>query len=55
MAKIHQEVILIKLNKLVRDNEETATIAGPDVVESLQAVAQELAGAGIIVEVELVE
>lgn len=55
MAKIQEEVIIVKLSKLVRDGDSGDRIATQDLAESLQAVAQELAGSGIIVEVEQVE
>lgn len=52
MAKIHEELIVIKLSKLVKDSAEpAATLAGADVVQSLEAVAQELVGDSVIVEV----
>lgn len=52
MAKIYEEIIVIKLSKLTRDDAaESGVIAGPDVTQSLEAVAQELVGSGVIVEV----
>ena len=51
MAKIHEEVIVITLSKLIKDNEtETAQIASEDVVSALASVAEELLGSGVIVE-----
>ena len=52
MAKIHEEIVVIKLSKLVRDSDAGSEIATPDIVAALQSVAEELAGAGVIVEVE---
>lgn len=53
MAKIYEEVVVIKLSKLVKDKDgDTHLIATNDVCENLQAVAEELLGAGVIVEVE---
>jgi len=51
MAKIHEEIIVIKMSKLVRDTEETSGIADADTVASLEAVVQELVGAGVVVEI----
>ena len=52
MAKIYEEIIVIKLSKLIRDDaSESGAIAGADVTSSLEAVAQELVGSGVIVEV----
>lgn len=52
MAKIHEEIIIIKVSKLVKDTDAPAAIANDELVSSLGAVAEELAGAGVIVEVE---
>jgi len=52
MAKIIEDVVLIKFSKIVKDNgKDQAQIAGPDVQQALEQVAQELVGEGIIVEV----
>jgi len=52
MAKIQEEVIVIKLSKLVKDNGDVAIIATDDIISALASVAEELAGVGIIVEAE---
>jgi len=52
MAKIHEEIVVIKLSKLVKDTDVDTEIASDDIVLALQSVAEELTGAGIIVEVE---
>lgn len=52
MAKIHEEVVLIKLSKLVKDSDAGGEIATDDIVAALQSVAEELAGAGVVVEAE---
>jgi len=51
MAKIHEELIVIKLSKLHKDDEKTSEIVGDEVAASLEAVVQELVGTGVIVEV----
>jgi hypothetical protein len=51
MAKIQEQMIVIKLSRLVKDSDDTsAGIANDEVVSSLEAVAQELVGDGVIVE-----
>jgi hypothetical protein len=52
MAKIHEEIIIIKLSKLVKEGTDVATVATDDVVAALASVAEELAGSGVIVEAE---
>jgi hypothetical protein len=52
MAKIHEEIVVIKFSKLVKDSDTVEVIANDELVTSLGAVAEELAGAGIIVEIE---
>jgi len=52
MAKIVEDVVVIKFSKIVKESEKgSANIAGPDVQQALEQVAQELVGEGIIVEV----
>lgn len=53
MAQIHEEVVVIKLSKLIKDKSENAgMIANNDVCAALEQVAQELVGDAVIVEVE---
>lgn len=55
MAKIHEEVVIIKLSKLVKDDHAApdAALASADTVAALEQVAQELVDKGVVVEVEL--
>ena len=50
MAKVHEEVIIITLSKLVKNDEALGVVATDDLVAALESVAEELAGAGVIVE-----
>ena len=52
MAKIHEEIVVIKLSKLVKDGAVTAEIANEEMISALNSVVEELAGTGIIVEVD---
>jgi hypothetical protein len=53
MAKIIEDVIVIKFSKIVKNSDdETSAIAGTDVQQALEQVAQELVGNGVVVEVE---
>ena len=52
MAKIHEEVIIIKLSKLVKESDSAATVVSEDLIAALSTVAEELAGTGVVVEIE---
>ena len=52
MAKLHEEVIVIKVSKLLKDSDSEPIILDNDTVISIEAVIQELAGAGALVEVQ---
>ncbi len=52
MAKMIEEVIVIKLSKLVKDSDPAGDIVSEDAQLALEQVAQELAGSGVLVEVE---
>lgn len=56
MAQIHEEVIVIKVSKLVKsgtvDAESLRDIANEEVISALEQVVQELVGDSVVVEVE---
>lgn len=52
MAKVHTEVIIVKISKLVKDNDNQSVIASDEIKNSLEAIVQELVGENIIVEIE---
>jgi hypothetical protein len=52
MAKIHTESVVLTLSKLVKDSDAGGEIATADIVAALQSVAEELAGAGVVVEAD---
>jgi hypothetical protein len=56
MAKIQSQSIVITLNKLVKDsdNDVNESLANAELVAALEQVAQELAGNGIVVELQVV-
>jgi len=55
MAKIVENVIIIKFSKLAKDLSDNSTILNEGVAEALEQVAQELVGDSIIVEVEKIQ
>ena len=50
MAKLNEEMIVIKISELLKDSDESRTILDADMCANLEAVIQELAGAGKLVE-----
>jgi hypothetical protein len=52
MAKMIEDVLVIKLSKLVKDSDSSENIINEDIQVALEQVAQELAGNGVLVEVE---
>lgn len=53
MAKIVEELIVVKLSKLVKNEQDSdIKLASNDTVAALEQVVQELVGDNIIVEVE---
>ena len=52
MAKIYEEIVVIKLSKLIREDAAAEPIASDDIITALQQVAEELTGTGVIVEAE---
>lgn len=56
MAKIVEDVVVIKFSKIVKDSDsESLIIANADIQTALEQVAQELVGESIVVEVEKVQ
>jgi hypothetical protein len=52
MAKIVKQTILVELSQLVKDDAPAGMdIVNNDLLSSLEAVTQELAGSGVVVEV----
>lgn len=51
MAKLQEDVLVIKISKLIRDTDEDGTALSEELISSLEAVVQELAGAGALVEI----
>jgi|TARA_R110000868_G_scaffold173921_2_gene410356 hypothetical protein len=53
MAKLQEDVLTIKLSRLIKDSDDVGTNLSPELVQSLEAVVQELAGAGVLVEINI--
>ena len=54
MAKLHEEVIVIKVSTLLKDNiTATPVLFNNETIDSLEAVVQELVGSGALVEIQV--
>jgi hypothetical protein len=51
MAKVHEEVVVITVSKLVKNTDSTTEIINDDIITALGSVAEELLGQGVVVEV----
>lgn len=51
MAKIHEEVIVITVSKLIKNDDNPGTLLTQDISTALEQVAQELLGNDVVVEV----
>tara|TARA_B100000900_G_scaffold241186_1_gene205088 strand:- start:12 stop:176 length:165 start_codon:yes stop_codon:yes gene_type:complete len=51
MAKIAETAFVVKASKLLRDNEPDQPILEEEMIQQIQAVIQELAGEGTLVEI----
>jgi hypothetical protein len=55
MAKIYEQAVVIKLSKLIKNNDEVQdSLISTETLVALEQVAQELIGSDVIVEVEVV-
>jgi hypothetical protein len=52
MAKIQEEIIVIKFSQLVKDCSDTHNIVTEELAAALVQVSEELAGPGVVVEIE---
>ena len=51
MAKIHEEIIVVKLSKLHKDSQSVGTLAGEEIANNLEAIVQQLVGDDVVVEI----
>ena len=55
MAKIHEEIIVFKLSKLVRETDQPTIIVTDELITNLTSIAGELVPDNIVIEVEQVQ
>lgn len=53
MAKIQEEIVVIRLSKIVKSSDEhPGSLTGEDFSANLEAIVQELVGETVVVEIE---
>jgi len=53
MAKLHEEVVVLKISKLLKDkDEDVGQLANSDALDALEQVSTELFGPGVMIEIE---
>lgn len=53
MAKIHEEIVVIRLSKLIKNSEDNKnSLTNKDFFVNLETIVQELVGESTIVEIE---
>ncbi len=56
MAKIQQDIVVLKVSKIVKDKEsDDFLIADMEFIKSLEQVSQELLGDSVVVEIERID
>ena len=52
MAKIHEEIAIIKLSTLVKDGTKPDPLITDSILDTISSVVEELVGKGVVVELE---
>tara|TARA_B100001287_G_scaffold102232_1_gene85879 strand:- start:1198 stop:1374 length:177 start_codon:yes stop_codon:yes gene_type:complete len=51
MAKLNEDMVVIKVSELLKDTDEQRKIMNPEIVSTIEAAVQELVGPGKLVEI----
>ena len=51
MAKIIEELVVVRFSKIVKDTEKNKSLVSAELMQTLEQVVQEIAGEAILVEV----
>jgi uncharacterized protein YccT (UPF0319 family) len=51
MAKLNEDMVVIKVSELLKDTDEQRKIMNPEIVNTIEAAVQELVGPGKLVEI----
>jgi len=52
MPKIHEEILVVKVCRLVKQGQEVDSVVTDDMLDSIANIVEELAGHSVVVEVE---
>jgi hypothetical protein len=51
MAKIIEELVIVKLSKLVRDDSDDQNLLDNKTINNIEQVVQEIVGDGVVIEI----
>jgi uncharacterized protein YccT (UPF0319 family) len=51
MAKLNEDMVVIKVSELLKDSDDNRKILNHEIVSTIEAAVQELVGAGKLVEI----
>ena len=51
MAKLNEDMVVIKVSELLKDDDKQRKIMNPEIVNTIEAAVQELVGPGKLVEI----
>ena len=51
MAKLNEDMVVIKVSELLKDTDEQRKIMNPEIVSTIEAAVQELVGPGKLIEI----
>jgi hypothetical protein len=51
MAKIIEELVIVKLSKLVRDDSDDQNLLDDKTINNIEQVVQEIVGDGVVIEI----
>jgi hypothetical protein len=53
MAKLQEEVLVVKVSKLLKDSDSQEELLSEDTLQNLEAVLQQLVGSGALIEISI--
>lgn len=52
MPKVHEEVVILKIYKLVKSESKVESMVTDEIAENIASLAEELIGNGVVIEME---